>query len=75
VQSVTLGTSRGGGAISLIAFRILSLVGCPVASVASAALLSDDGVRLYPGTTAIVVQIPTATTATTITAAAYVVEQ
>lgn len=75
VQSVTLGTSYGGGAISLVAFRILSLVGCPVASVASAALLSDDGVRLYPGTTAIVVQIPTATTATNITAAAYVVEQ
>lgn len=75
VQSVTLGTSYGGGAISLVAFRILALVGCPVASVAAAALLSDDGVRLYAGTTAILVQIPTATTATTITAAAYVVEQ
>ena len=74
VQTVTLGTSYGGGAISLVAFRILSLVGCPVANVAASAFLPGAGVRLYAGTTAIPVQIPTATTATNISAMAYVVE-
>lgn len=75
VTSVTLGTSYGGGAISLVAFRILAFVGCPVANVAASAFLPGAGTRLYAGTTATLVQIPTATTATSISAAAYVVEQ
>lgn len=74
VASVTLGTSYGGGAISLIAYRVLALVGCPVANVAASALLPGAGVRLYTGTTAVLVQIPTATTATTVTASLQVVE-
>jgi hypothetical protein len=75
VTSVTLGTSYGGGAISLVAFRILAFVGCPVANVAASAFLPGAGTRLYAGTTATLVQIPTATTATSVSAAAYVVEQ
>lgn len=75
VTSVTLGTSYGGGAISLVAFRILAFVGAPVANVAASAFLPGAGARMYAGTTAILVQIPTATTATSISAAAYVVEQ
>jgi hypothetical protein len=42
--------------------------------VAAPAFLPGAGVRLYAGTTAIPVQIPTATTATNISAMAYVVE-
>lgn len=75
VTSVTLGTSYGGGAISLVAFRILAFVGCPIANVAASAFLPGAGTRLYAGTTATLVQIPTATTATSVSAAAYVVEQ
>lgn len=75
VASVTLGTSYGGGAISLVAFRVLAFVGCPVANVAASAFLPGAGTRLYAGTTATLVQIPTATTATSVSAAAYVVEQ
>ena len=75
VTSVTLGTSYGGGAISLVAFRILAFVGSAVANVAASAFLPGAGTRLYAGTTATLVQIPTATTATSVSAAAYVVEQ
>jgi hypothetical protein len=74
VQSVTLGTSRGGGAISLVAYRVLGMVGCPVANVAASALLPGAGVRVHAGVAAVLVQIPTATTATTVTAALQVVE-
>ena len=74
VTSVTLGTSYGGGAISLVAYRVLGMVGCPVANVAASALLPGAGVRVYAGVAATLVQIPTSTTATTINASVQVVE-
>lgn len=74
VTSVTLGTSYGGGAISLVAYRVLGMVGCPVANVAASALLPGAGVRVHAGVAAVLVQIPTATTATTVTASLQVVE-
>jgi hypothetical protein len=46
VQSVTLGTSYGGGAIHLVAYRPIAVVGTPVAGV-SVPLAPGRPVRMY----------------------------
>jgi hypothetical protein len=51
IQSITLGTSyTTPNCISLIAFRRISLLANPVANVAQQAPISDDGIKLWPGT-------------------------
>lgn len=76
VQSVTLGTSYGAtGAMSLVAFRRLALVSNPFNNVADHAPITDDGVRLWPGTSLHLVQLTTTTTATTIQGNVFIVEK
>lgn len=75
IQSVTLGTSYGGGAISLIATRRLALAPCTVVNIAAASPLrpaeqGSAGVRLWNGTCALLAYRATATTATTVDALA-----
>lgn len=72
IQSVTLGTSYGGGAISLIA--AVPLVFCPVTLIhvggagsslgSTPAESTKTGVRLYPGVCALPMYLSSATTAT-----------
>lgn len=51
IQSITLGTSYvTANCISLIAFRRISLVANPASHLAQQAPISDDGIRLWPGT-------------------------
>lgn len=67
IQTVTLGTSYGGGAISLIAVRWLSSVPMQVANLGAAAFganAQNPGVRLYSGTCMLLAYIASATTAT-----------
>jgi hypothetical protein len=67
IASVTLGTSYGGGAISVVAFRRIAFVPVPVINTGQAAMFaSNPGVRLYDGSCLHVWQLPTATTATTV---------
>ncbi len=66
IASVTLGTSYGGGAISLVLLRKLASVPCPVANVGGIMnkLVADPtGVRLYNGTALWIVRLCSATTA------------
>ena len=75
IQTVTLGTSYGGGAISLIAARRLALAPCTVVNVAAVSPLrpaeqGGAGVRLWNGTCALLAYRATATTATTVDALA-----
>ena len=72
IQSLTLGTSLGTSAISLVAFRRVMTLGCYSANSASKVNWSDDGVRILSGSTIMPIQIPTATTATTIQGTAYI---
>jgi len=67
IQSVTLGTSYGGGAISVVAFRRIAFIPVPVINVGQAATFAGaPGVRLYDGSCLHILQLPTATTATTV---------
>lgn len=67
IASVTLGTTYGGGAISIIAFRRIAFVPVPVINTGQAAMFaSNPGVRLYDGSCLHFWQLPTATTATTV---------
>jgi hypothetical protein len=76
IQSITLGSSYGsGGSISLVAFRRLTLVSNSTANIADEAPIFDDGIRLWPGTSLHLVQIPGATSATTIQGHAFIVEK
>ena len=76
IQSVTLGTSYGGGAISLILARPLATFAVPVANIGAPTVPAQNpGVRLYDGTCALPIGLMTATTATTLTAVATVMER
>jgi hypothetical protein len=76
IQSVTLGTSYGGGAISLILARPLATFAVPVANIGAPTVpAKNPGVRLYDGTCALPIGLMTATTATTLTAVATVMER
>lgn len=69
VQSLTLGTTYTSGTIHLVAYRILARVGCMIANVEAAVDAITSGFpRLYDNTVPFIIQIPTATTATTINA-------
>lgn len=67
IQSVTLGTSYGGGAIHLVAYRILARLELPVANAGSSIdALTGGFVRLYNDTVPFLLWLPTATTAATL---------
>lgn len=70
-DSITLGTSYGGGAISLIIARRLAQTSCALINVGSNAPIDPSaGVRLYDGTCALPFGLMSATTATTVTGSA-----
>lgn len=79
IQSVTLGTSYGGGAISLVLFRDLAATPCLVANVGGSSSLSlaaaNPGVRLYNGSGLLLRQLCSATTATTLTGVVTIMER
>lgn len=66
IQSVTLGTSYAGGAISLVCYRHLAELELPIANVGNAVDAVTSGFpRLYDNTVPWLVWLPTATTAVT----------
>lgn len=76
IQSLTLGTTyTTANSICLIAFRRLALLTNPTAHIAEQAPITDDGIRLWPGSSLHLVQIPTATTATTVQGHLFIVEK
>jgi hypothetical protein len=67
IQSITLGTSYGGGAIHLVAYRILAQVGISVAYISGEVDAITSGFpRLYNNTVPFLVWLPSATTAVTV---------
>jgi hypothetical protein len=50
IQSITLGTSLGGGAVSLLIARDLAMIGTSLVNVAMTRKIADPGVRLWNGT-------------------------
>lgn len=76
IQSLTLGTSYvTANSVCLIAFRRIDLVTNPVAHIAEQSPITDDGIRLWSGSSLHLVQIPTATTATTVQGHLFIVEK
>lgn len=76
IQSITLGTSRVAGALSILACRALTAVPNPVANVGSAAPIDQNtGIRLFNGTCALLFGIASATTATSISGVVNVSER
>lgn len=68
VQGVTLGTSYGGGAIHLVAYRMLAGVDLPLLNTGNAIdALTGGFVRLYNNSVPFLVWLASATTAATIT--------
>lgn len=75
VASITLGTSLAGGAISLVAYRMIAASPNPVAQISSVNALSPEGVKIEQTAALIPVQYATATTATTLQLWAQVVQR
>jgi hypothetical protein len=66
IQTLTLGTTYGGGTIHLVAYRIIGQVEC-IANVGAAIDAVSGGLpRLFNDTVPFLIFIPSATTATTI---------
>lgn len=64
IQSITLGTSLGAGAVSLMICRDLANIGTSLVNVQFTRKLSEPGVRLYNGTCMLHCVLASATTAT-----------
>jgi hypothetical protein len=79
IQSITLGTSYGGGAISLIAFTTLGAVPSTVVNIGGNMsefnATMNPGVRLYNGACLILYYLASATTATNVTGLITVMER
>lgn len=70
IQGITLGTSYGGGAIHLVAYRVLAELELPSANVGAAIdLLTGGAVKLLDNTVPFLLFMPTSTTAATFTGA------
>lgn len=69
IESITLGTTYGGGAISLVAYTIVGLNSNLVANAGGVQMtnIQSSNVRLFDGVCLIPCYIPTTTTATTYT--------
>ena len=67
IQTITLGTSYGGGAIHLVAYRTLARLELPIANVGNAIDAITGGfVRCYDNTVPFLIFLPTTTTAATL---------
>ncbi len=67
IQSITLGTSYGGGAIHLVAYRVLARLELPVVNTgAGIDALTSGFVRCYDNTVPFLVWLAAATTAVTV---------
>lgn len=67
IQSITLGTSYGGGAIHLVAYRILARLEIPLANSGNAIdSLTSGFVRCYDNTVPFLIWLASATTAVTV---------
>lgn len=76
IQSITLGTSYGGGAISLVAFRKIAAASCLLANVGSAGtVFVPPGMKLYNGSNLMPIGLMSAATATVISGIASIVER
>lgn len=64
IQSITLGTSLGAGAVSLFIARDIAMIGPTAVYIPVTRKLSDPGVRLYNGTCLLHCNQSSATTAT-----------
>lgn len=64
IQSITLGTSLGAGAVSLLIARDIANIGTTLVNVQTTKKISDPGVRLYNGTCLLHCNLASATTAT-----------
>ena len=64
IQSITLATSLGAGAVSLVICRDLANIGTSLVNVQFTRKLSEPGVRLYNGTCMLHCILASATTAT-----------
>ena len=62
IQNITLGTSYGGGSISLIAYRVLAMVPLASAWINGKVEIPSPGIRLYDGTCMFPAFIPTSAT-------------
>jgi hypothetical protein len=64
IQSITLGTSLGGGAVNLLIARDLAMIGTTIVNVAAQKVIGAPGIRLYNGTCMLHCNVASATTAT-----------
>ncbi len=75
IQSVTLGTSLGAGAVSLIVARPLSIISATQTNVATLRNYSDPGIRIYTGSVIIPFIKNTSSSAVTLTGHVVVTER
>lgn len=64
IQSITLGTSLGGGAVSLMICRDIATIGTTIPNVSAQKIIGAPGIRLYNGTCMLHCILASATTAT-----------
>lgn len=64
IQGITLGTSLGAGAVSLIIARDIATIGTTVVNVTAQKIIGAPGIRLYNGTCLLHCNIASSTTAT-----------
>jgi hypothetical protein len=75
VQSITLGTSLGGGAISLIIARPIVQISPALANVATNFDYDAPGIRIYNGSTLLLFAKTSATTATSVNGSLVITER
>lgn len=64
IQSITLGTSLGGGAVSLMIARDVAMMGTTIPNVSAQKIIGAPGIRLYNGSCILHCNVASATTAT-----------
>lgn len=64
IQSITLGTSLGAGAVSLMIARDIAMIGTTIPNVSAQKVIGAPGIRLYNGTCMLHCVMASATTAT-----------
>lgn len=60
IQSVTLGTSYGGGALSLVLYRVLHTIPTGAASVPTASSIISPGIKIWPNSCIVALQVGSA---------------
>lgn len=64
IQSITLGTSLGGGAVSLMICRDVATIGTTIVNVTAQKVPNTPGIRIYNGSCILHCNLASATTAT-----------